>query len=122
MSLTCPHCHKPFLLAAVAPPAVAAGVPAAVATQREDWTFPPGAPAPGPWFCPVHRQSKIVPAGVSSKTGKPYSAFWACPEKGCDERPPRGYPVPHAPAPVAPAPTPEPPMPFPPMEPLEEIG
>lgn len=38
--------------------------------------------------CPVHRVPwKVVPAGVSKKTGRPYDAFKACPEKGCDQRP-----------------------------------
>jgi len=31
---------------------------------------------------------KVVPAGVSKRTGKPYPAFEVCPE--CDEKPPRG--------------------------------
>lgn len=45
-----------------------------------------GAPVQG--FCPVHRVPwKVVPAGVSKKTGKPYAAFTACPERGCDQRP-----------------------------------
>ena len=38
--------------------------------------------------CPVHRLAwRTVPAGVSKKTGRPYSAFQVCPESGCDERP-----------------------------------
>ena len=38
--------------------------------------------------CPVHNiPFKMVPAGVSSKTGRPYEAFWSCPEKGCRMRP-----------------------------------
>ena len=38
--------------------------------------------------CPVHEVAwKLVPAGTSRKTGKPYNAFWACPERGCDEKP-----------------------------------
>lgn len=40
--------------------------------------------------CPIHNQSwKIVPAGISKKTGNAYDAFQACPVKGCDQRPPR---------------------------------
>lgn len=35
------------------------------------------------WTCPAHGQVKIVPAGTSSKTGRPYSAFRACPVFGC---------------------------------------
>lgn len=39
--------------------------------------------------CPIHKAPwKIVPAGVSKRTGNAYSAFAACPEKGCDQRPP----------------------------------
>ena len=40
------------------------------------------------WSCPVHHGSKVVPAGVSRKTGKPYSEFIACSEPGCNEKPP----------------------------------
>lgn len=36
--------------------------------------------------CPVHNiVMKLHPAGVSKKTGKPYSAFWSCPVEGCRE-------------------------------------
>jgi hypothetical protein len=39
-------------------------------------------------YCPEHRKSwKVVPAGTSKKTGKGYSAFYACPERGCDSKP-----------------------------------
>lgn len=39
--------------------------------------------------CPVHRVAwKTVPAGVSKRSGRPYAEFRACPEPGCDERPP----------------------------------
>jgi hypothetical protein len=39
--------------------------------------------------CPVHRVPwRTVPAGVSKRTGRSYAAFVACPEPGCDERPP----------------------------------
>ena len=41
------------------------------------------------WQCPIHHGNKIVPAGVSSRTGRPYDAFVACSEPGCDEKPPR---------------------------------
>jgi hypothetical protein len=38
--------------------------------------------------CPIHRVPwRTVPAGISKKTGRPYAAFVACPEPGCDERP-----------------------------------
>ena len=43
-----------------------------------------GAPAQ----CPVHHVNwKVVPAGVSKRTGAAYSAFLACPERGCDQKP-----------------------------------
>ena len=59
---------------------------------------PPSRPAPagapsspaGSWVCPEHGSSKVVPAGTSKKTGKPYNAFTACGETGCDQKPPRG--------------------------------
>ena len=41
------------------------------------------------WSCPVHHGSKVVPAGVSKRSGKPYQAFVACSEPGCDQKPPR---------------------------------
>jgi hypothetical protein len=59
---------------------------------------PPAAAGHSSWMCPDHGSSKVVPAGVSKKTGKPYSAFIACPEQGCEQRPPRGTPVPIPPA------------------------
>ncbi len=44
--------------------------------------------APQDAYCPVHRVAwHTVPAGVSKKTGKPYGAFWGCPDKGCQQRP-----------------------------------
>jgi hypothetical protein len=52
----------------------------------------PAAPAPsgGPeWVCPLHGSSKWVPPGVSKKTGREYSGFLACPQSGCDQKPPR---------------------------------
>lgn len=36
------------------------------------------------WICPTHGTSKVVPAGVSSKTGRPYSSFKACGTFGCE--------------------------------------
>lgn len=43
---------------------------------------------PAGWLCPDHSEPwKHVPAGTSKTTGNPYSAFWACPEKGCKKRP-----------------------------------
>lgn len=40
--------------------------------------------------CPIHNVSwKLVPAGVSKRTGNSYDAFLACPTAGCTQRPPR---------------------------------
>jgi hypothetical protein len=80
VSFTCPTCHAPFTLQAVV--ATRPGVPVSVAIQPLD----AGAVAtvqPSPWRCPVHDRSKIVPAGISKKSGKPYQSFAACPEDGC---------------------------------------
>jgi hypothetical protein len=48
-------------------------------------------------YCPQHDVAwNLVPAGVSKTkvddqgNPKPYNAFWACPERGCDQKPPRG--------------------------------
>ena len=43
----------------------------------------PAAPDGPEWVCPVHGTARIVPAGTS-KAGRPYPAFRACPEYGCD--------------------------------------
>jgi len=46
-----------------------------------------GAPA---WVCPIHNDTKIVPAGTSKKPPyRPYSAFYACPVPGCDQTGPK---------------------------------
>lgn len=40
--------------------------------------------------CPIHNVPwKVVPAGISKKTGQPYESFRACSVSGCDQRPPR---------------------------------
>lgn len=48
---------------------------------------------PGPYpggHCPDHGEEWVLqPAGVSKKTHKRYNAFWKCPAKWCNERPPR---------------------------------
>ena len=41
------------------------------------------------WTCPVHGGNRIVPAGISGKTGRPYAAFMVCAATSCEERPPR---------------------------------
>lgn len=51
---------------------------------------PQAAPADPGWTCPVHGTSKVIPAGISRKTNKPYAAFVVCGMGGCEERPPRG--------------------------------
>lgn len=52
-------------------------------------TIPAGRNGSAAGSCPVHRVAwKQVPAGVSKRTGRSYAAFAACPEPGCDERPP----------------------------------
>lgn len=41
-------------------------------------------------LCPIHNLPwKVVPAGISSKTGQPYDSFRACSVRGCDQRPPK---------------------------------
>ena len=80
-----------------------------LATANERGTVPPqltAAPAllpipePDPfpafqWLCPVHGVSKVVPAGISKRTGQAYQAFIACSSPGCNEKPPRaGAPAP----------------------------
>lgn len=35
-------------------------------------------------MCPEHNvELKLIPAGISNKTNRPYKAFFACPERGC---------------------------------------
>lgn len=41
-------------------------------------------------YCPDHDvEWRLVPGGISKKTGKPYNPFWACPERGCNNKPPK---------------------------------
>ena len=64
-------------------PVAAAGAPPLAA-------LPPVNPMSDATFdgCPTHHQPwKVVPAGVSKKTGRAYDAFKACPVAGCDQRP-----------------------------------
>ena len=60
--------------------APAAPAPVRTADQQPHAPFP----ALG-WHCPVHGKQKIVPAGISKKTGQPYAAFVACGEPGCNQ-------------------------------------
>jgi hypothetical protein len=53
-------------------------------------TYQPPGPA---WVCPMHGGSRLVPAGISQRTGRAYNAFLACSAPGCDSRPPRNGPV-----------------------------
>jgi hypothetical protein len=47
-----------------------------------------------PWACPVHgTAAKLVPAGISRSSGRPYNAFMVCSTPFCDQRPPRNGPV-----------------------------
>ena len=52
--------------------------------------LPPVRPAPAlpAEVCPIHGTPwKVVPAGISKKTGKAYDSFRACSTAGCDQRP-----------------------------------
>ena len=44
---------------------------------------------PAPWQCPVHHTVKVVPAGISKRTGASYDAFLSCTERDCQQKPPR---------------------------------
>lgn len=44
--------------------------------------FPPIGSKNQPPVCPVHHNSKFVPAGTS-KAGNPFDAFWSCKERDC---------------------------------------
>jgi len=65
------------------------------ATSGAAKPFVPRDPPPKPaGVCPEHgTEWALVPAGVSKKivdeNGNPkrYNAFWACPERGCNEKP-----------------------------------
>ena len=50
----------------------------------------PVATASSGWKCPTHGTVKVVPAGVSKRTGKAYPAFEVCGISGCEQKPPRG--------------------------------
>lgn len=63
---------------------------------------PPSAHAPvvSDWSCPVHHTYRVVPAGVSKSTGKPYSSFVTCSERGCNEKAPKENKVAPRPRPL----------------------
>ena len=59
--------------------------------------FPPigGGQPPAPWVCPVHHSTRLVPAGISKRTGQPYTRSLPALSRGCNEKPPRiGQPAP----------------------------
>ena len=42
--------------------------------------------------CPIHNvEFKVIEAGISRKTGRPYNSFVVCPVEGCKERPHGGH-------------------------------
>ena len=64
--------------------------PEAIPVQGDPAPFRAPQPRAAPFvaMCPTHHEPwKLVPEGVSKKTGRPYSAFYACPVRGCDQRP-----------------------------------
>lgn len=74
---------------------VAPARPRIVSTDVPDLEEPPGlmeehedprARGPVVWQCPIHGESRLVPAGVSKRTGKPYDAFWACTVRDCNQK------------------------------------
>ena len=70
-------------------------VAAALAAPLPAQAAPQGPYPPIGWRCPVHGSSKVVPAGVSQRTGRPYTSFVACDQIGCNEKPPRAdQPIP----------------------------
>lgn len=59
------------------------------AASNKPFVEKPAPPKPA-GYCPMHdTEWRLVPGGTSKKTGKPYNPFWACPERGCNEKPPR---------------------------------
>lgn len=102
MNVVCPHCHKVIF------EIDQGGAAVAKAAQSS------GYHTDGTWTCPIHQRGKIVPAGVSKRTGKPYNAFWACSEAGCNEKAIYSGPPPQTPppAPVMPEPPPDELIPF----------
>lgn len=49
------------------------------------------------WVCPFHGSSRVVPGGISKKSGNRYNAFTVCASPGCEERPPRSAFAPQGP-------------------------
>jgi hypothetical protein len=69
------------------------------AQQQRPFVERPAPPQPA-GGCPEHGTVwQLVPAGISKKAvnadGSPkrYNAFWTCPERGCNQMPPRDAPA-----------------------------
>lgn len=69
---------------------VAAALPVAPAAQQGAVATPPAAaPAEGQHICDHGQPMRLVPAGISKATNKPYKAFYACAQprgQQCDKR------------------------------------
>ena len=75
--------------AAVAPVPQVGLPPQPIQQQVTGPVVPPPQPIAGAaWLCPLHNDTKIVPGGVSQRTGRAYNAFYACPVPGCDQKGP----------------------------------
>jgi hypothetical protein len=74
--------EQPAAVAADAPPRRT--ITQQVAGQDEA----PVASGTEPWACPNHNEVRVVPGGLSKRTGRKYNAFYACPVPGCDEKGP----------------------------------
>lgn len=73
----------------VAPPDEIVPFPSDVISLPDDVRpFRTAATGPTPGVCPIHRSPwRVVPAGVSKKTGQPYAAFAVCRERDCEQKP-----------------------------------
>lgn len=52
-------------------------------SRPEPTVTPQNAASSKDWVCPTHGTVKVIPAGRSAQTGKPYSSFKACGTFGC---------------------------------------
>jgi len=67
---------------------LAAAVEAMRPQQQQQAFVPRPAPEEPEGACPEHGTAwRLVPAGVSKKTGNKYNAFWACSTQGCNIKP-----------------------------------
>lgn len=57
--------------------------------KAQVWPTGPISDAPPAWSCPDHGPGRLIPAGISQRTGKPYKAFWTCVERDCPNKPAR---------------------------------